>query len=219
MIAVWILLGLLCLIAVLLMLPLRLFMRYTPEDDLSFYVKVLFFKFDVTGKTEQENKPDQPVPKKTDGGLIQQLLSFLGLSDVKSIADAKRSLDAKGLSGTFNELFAVVKPLVGRIFRLLHHCSFRKFDLQIHVAGDDAADAAFDYGIICAAVYPLVGLLESVIRFRRRSVDIQCDYSREKTDVTFFGQLNVRILHLFRLICSLIGENIRRTLRREDKKE
>lgn len=203
MIALWIFLGIIGLIAVLLILPLRLNLRYQREEGLTYYAKFLFFRF------EPSETPNER--------LTQQVFSILGLSDVQNVTNAKRAVNAKGVSTTFRELTSVLKTLLGRIFWLLHHGSFRKFELQIIVGDEDAAEAAFGYGLICAAVYPMVGLLETVIPFRRRTVDIRCDYDQEETHIDFFAQFQIRLWYVLRAFLHIIRKNITQTLEKEGR--
>ena len=201
MIAVWILLGLIALITLLLMLPVRVFVVYSPERGLVYYAKYLFLKIEAA---------EEPNEK-----LIQQIFSILGLSDVRNLTAVRRAVDIKGVSTTFGELFSVIRMLLGRVGWLLKRSCFHHFDLRI-VAGDsDCADVALGYGTICAVVFPLVGLLERAVRFRRKNVAVLCDYNAETTSVTLDLQLNVRLGLVLRALLHVIRENVKRTLERE----
>lgn len=136
MIVVWILLGLLGLIALLLLLPLRINLQYDPENGFRYYARYLFFKF------EPSEEPNEK--------LNQQIFSILGLSDVQTVSNAKQAVSAKGVASTLQELGAVLKTLLDRVFWLLRRGAFRRFRLQILVGGEDAAEAAYGYGLVCA---------------------------------------------------------------------
>ncbi len=203
MIALWIILGILALIALLLSLKLRIFLVYLPDGRLDIYVKYLFFTFRAS---------DEPNEK-----LMQQVFSILGLRDIGSVANAKHAIDAKGVSTTLNELLSVLKMLLNRAWWLLKRGVFRQFRLRIVVGEEDAADAAYGYGLVCSAVYPLVGLLDSAFRFRSRSVDVRCDFDAETTLVEFHGQFNIRLWPILCALIHVVRENVRRTLAKESQ--
>ena len=204
MIVLWILLGIVALITLLLLLPMRVFIAYSPQSDLVLYAKYLFLKLEMA---------EEPNLK-----LRQQILGILGLSDIKSAASVKRAVDAKGISTTFFELVSVIKMLLGRIGWLLKRGIFRRFDLQIISGGTDAAETAFGYGQICAAVYPFIGLLDTAFRFRRRNIDIRCDYAAEETSMSISLQFNVRLGLVLRALIHVIREHVKRALEQEGRK-
>lgn len=203
MIALWIFLGLVALIVFLLLLPIRVFVAYTPDEELVLYAKYLFLKLELS---------EEPNLK-----LRQQILGILGLSDIKSVASVKRAVDAKGISTTFLELISVIKTLLGRVGWLLKRGVFHRFDLQVINGGDDAAEVAFEYGQICAAVYPFIGLLDTEFRFRRRNIDLHCDYTATKTVMDISLQFNVRLGLVLRALIHVIRENVKRTLEQEGR--
>ena len=203
MIALWIILGIFALIALLLSLTLRIFLVLTPGGTLDIYAKYLFFTI---------RAGEEPNEK-----LTQQIFSILGLSDIGSVANAKHAIGSKGVSTTLTELLGVLKTLLDRVWWLLKRGVFKQFDLRITVAEKDAADAAYGYGLVCSAVYPLMGLLDAASRFRRRNVDIHCDFEEETTSVSFLAQFNIRLWPVLRALIHVIRENVKRTLAREKK--
>lgn len=201
MIALWIVLGIFALIALLLSLRLRIFLHWTPDGTLDIYAKYLFLTFRASDEPNDE--------------LVQQIFALLGLRDVGSVANAKHAIDTKGVSTTLTELGSVVKLLLDRVWWLLRRGVFRRFDLRIVAGEADAADAAYGYGLICAAVYPLMGMLDAGLRFRRRNVDIRCDFDSPHTTVEFFAQYNIRLWPVLRALLHVIRENTKRMLAKE----
>lgn len=218
MLALWIILGILALLALLLVLPLRIYLKYDADGGLRYRVKYLFL---TLTDSEAPEKPEQPVKKaaeaektRSGSGMAAKLLSFLGLEDVSSAANAKKALNEKGLAEMIHSVFGAVKALFSRISRLMCHGEFRRFDLRIVVGDTDCADAAMNYGELCAAVYPLLAFLESRLKFRRRNVDLRCDFSAESTEAVFDGQLNYRPVYLLGFLLGLVGQYLR-----QDKKK
>ena len=203
MIALWIILGIFALIALLLSLKLRVFLVYLPDGRLDIYVKYLFFTFRASEEPNEE--------------LTQMVFSVLGLRDIGSVANAKHAINSKGVSTTLNELLGVLKTLLSRVWWLLKRGVFKQFNLRIVVGEEDAADAAYGYGLVCSAVYPLVGLLDGAFRFRRRSIDVRCDFDAETTSVDFLAQFNIRLWPILRALIYVIRENVKRTLAKESQ--
>lgn len=203
MIALWTILGIFALIALLLSLKLRVFLVYLPDGRLDIYVKYLFFTFRASEEPNEE--------------LTQMVFSVLGLRDIGSVANAKHAINSKGVSTTLNELLGVLKTLLSRVWWLLKRGVFKQFNLRIVVGEEDAADAAYGYGLVCSAVYPLVGLLDGAFRFRSRSIDVRCDFDAETTSVDFLAQFNIRLWPILRALIYVIRENVKRTLDRESR--
>lgn len=68
MLALWILLGLCAFIALLLLLPLHIYLAFTPEAGFSFYARYTFLTI----------RPDSEPNEK----LMEQVFTLLGLRDV-----------------------------------------------------------------------------------------------------------------------------------------
>lgn len=221
MTVVWILLGIFFFFALLLALPLRIFLRYSPDDGLQYRVKYAFIPLadsqapEKPEKQKPEKTPETQKQNKSSGGAVRTLLSFLGLEDVSSAANAKRAIGEKGLIGTLHGVTAAVGALLRRIGRLLKKGVFQKFDLCIVCGDDDPADAAARYGTVCAAVYPLLTMLDSTMKFRHRRVDVRCDFSQEGTQAMFDGQLNYRPWHFVCFACGLFWQYLKHKTMKE----
>ena len=222
MTVVWILLGILFFFALLLALPLRIFLRYTGETGLQYRVKYAFFPLADSEKPKKaeevaakKQKDPAEKPKKASGGAVQSMLSFLGLEDISSAANAKRAIDEKGLLEVLHGVTEAVSSLLKRTGRLLRKGVFKRFDLRIICGDGDPADAALRYGTLCAAVYPLLTLLDSAIKMKRRKVDIRCDFDAEGMQVSFDGQLNYRPWHFVCFVCGLLWRYLKSRIMKE----
>lgn len=222
MLAVYIILGVFALIVLLLVLPLRVFLHYTPADGFQFRVKYLFLTLaDSTReptpkKAKQQKKPagKPTLQKKKSGGATERLLDFLGLKDVSSKINFKRAVDDKGFIETILGVTAAVKDLIARIGKLVSKSVFRRFVLNITVGDEDAADAAFRYGSVCAAVYPLLTLLDGAMTFKKRTVDIGCNFEQENITAAFDGQLYYRPIHIVAFLFGLIGRYLKQNAKK-----
>lgn len=59
MLALWIILGILALIVLLLALPLRIFLKYTPESGLQYRIKYCFLTLTDSEKIEKPPEKDK----------------------------------------------------------------------------------------------------------------------------------------------------------------
>ena len=138
MLALWILLGLCTFLALLLLLPLHIYLAFTPEAGFSFYARYAFLT--IRPGSEPNEK------------LMEQIFTLLGLRDVSSTANARSAVSAKGVAATLRELGAVLRTLLGRVFWLLHRGTFRRGSLLFAVGAGDAKatevihDAGFALG-------------------------------------------------------------------------
>ena len=179
------------------LLPLHIYLAFTPEAGFSFYARYAFLTI----------RPGSGPNEK----LMEQIFTLLGLRDVSSTANARSAVSAKGVAATLRELGAVLRTLLGRVFWLLHRGTFRRFSLHIAVGAGDPADAALDYGMVCAALYPVLGLLQSAIRFRRPDVAVTCT-EEPQTNVEFSAKFSLRAILIVRAFFHLLAENVRNTL-------
>lgn len=223
MTALWIILGIVAFFALLLMLPLRIFLSYSGEKGLQYRVKYAVFPLADSEKPEKaeaapkKQKSTAEKPKKASGGAAQSLLSFLGLEDISSAANAKRAIDEKGLLEVLHGVTEAVGSLLKRTGRLLKKGVVKRFDLRIVCGDGDPADAAMRYGTVCAAVYPLLTLLGSAMKLKRRKVDIRCDFNNDGIQASFEGQINYRPWHFVCYACGLLWRYIKRNTMKEGK--
>ena len=223
MTALWVLLGIAAFFALLLALPVRIFLQYTAEGGLRYRVKYAFLTLADSEAPEKPQEQTKSTAKKKNGkkeaasagGTVQSLLSFLGLGDVSSAVNIKKAINEKGLLEVLRGVTEAVASLARRIGRLLKKGVFKKFELRIISGDGDPAEAALHYGTLCAAVYPLLTLLDATMKFRGRSVDIRCDFEMEGTQADFDGQLNYRPWHFVCFAGGLLWRYITATLKKE----
>lgn len=222
MVFLWILIGVIALLVLLLVTPLRIFLLYS-GGELNYRVKYGLIPIFASDKPEKERKKPKKAEKASESGEKKKksgaagaLMQMLGLPQLRSAASAKNAVKEDGLLETVRAVLSALRSLLGRIGRLLKKGVFRRFDLTIRVADEDPAEAAFKYGQICAAAYPLLHLLENTLRFRRRKVEILCDDDLSQTEVEFSAQLNYRLWHIVRFLCGLFGNYMKN--RKDDSK-
>ena len=129
MIVLYIFSGILALLAVILFLPLQIYLHYEKDSGFAFRLRFAWIPlFDSKKEKKPKEKKEEPQEKpkkekkdkkeKKGSSALTPLLNFLGLHDVASIANAKKALDKKGLSQMLADLGTAVAQLFGRIGKL-----------------------------------------------------------------------------------------------------
>ena len=100
-------------------------------------------------------------------------------------------------------------PLVGVVLKFLD--GFRRklrvnvLELKLIMAADDPCDLAVNYGRAWAAVGNLMPRLERVFVIQKRNIDVECDFTADKTRVLARLDLTITLGRMLGLVFALIG--------------
>ena len=100
-------------------------------------------------------------------------------------------------------------PLVNVVLKFLD--GFRRklrvnvLELKLIMAADDPCDLAVNYGRAWAAVGNLMPQLERVFVIQRRNIEVECDFTADKTRVLARLDLTITLGRLLGLVFVLIG--------------
>ncbi|MBR4308028.1 MAG: DUF2953 domain-containing protein [Oscillospiraceae bacterium] len=233
MIVLYIFLGILAFLGLVLFLPLHIHLHYSEEAGFRFCLKFAWIPLVDSSKEkkpsapkhqEQQEKPKEEKEKKKDkkkdkktkkkgSPVVSALFGFLGLEDIASVANMKRALDNKGLCTMLSDLGVAVGKIFQRIGRLLGRGVFHQFTLRVIVGDEDAADCAMNYGRICGLIYPTITMLDSAFTYRRRTVDLRCDFNAEKTEIFYEGLLRYRPWDFICFLGGLIINYLKRSVK------
>lgn len=182
-IALAVILGL---IILTMLLRLKFVIEFSEEKKLRFRMKILCFSFG--GKNKKKNKK----PSR----LAQRLKKKFGL-DVFDSEEFKRDVEQGILSDKVSRIVTLVMLFAGQIKWLFSKLRLDKLALLIICGGGDAADAAMEYGLICASVYPMAGYLTANINAKKDAEDIRigCDFDGEAR-LEFKLIISIRIYNL-----------------------
>ena len=193
MLALYIILGILLfivlLIAAILCIPVKILITYTESDGLDYKIKILFYTL----------KSD---PKKhTFIDILNQLkdLQEMDLSQLNNEKTKASSVSKHGLLSTFKEVFGLLKFVLYYLRTLLGSFKIKKLYLDIVCADEeDTAEAAINYGKVCAAVYPVLGFIHSYFKVKEKKerINIACDYMAEKSSFSLDTVLSIRVAHI-----------------------
>ena len=178
------------LLAVLLFLPIYVRLYKDEEGNAKFALKVAFFPI----RLDQKEKP-----KKKDS----QVLDQLGLSHYTSTGNLKKRISEKGLTATLKEFTGILRlffSALGKVARKFRVCRAK---LEIVTAGENAA---MEYGIVCAILYPLSALLQnhSQVRFHAVQMDVRCDFEASQGDISYDLVLRVFVGSLIPILFGIL---------------
>ena len=208
-----ILLAVFCtLIAIALMLNLRIIFVFNTERKLNLTAKLSFITlFDLekqrkskkksNPKSKNKNEDTTTKKKQKPNKIAYYFLEKFGLDPLFDSSKLVIPDGTGGISESVNKVITLISLILGEIPWILRKITVQRFHILAICGGSDAADAAMEYGIVCAAVYPLVGYIEANLNTEKNSTDIQvgCDFENEAYFETDFN-VKLRLIHLVRAI-------------------
>ncbi len=195
----FVLLGLLALLVILLLVPVRLRVRY--ETELAATLWVLCVPVRLASKKEKpktEQKADKPKPKKDAKPGKEEKKK----KDVLALKQHAKELKENGVAAAVEWLKEVAQRVLKAADRLLAAITVTNLAARVDVAGEDAAQTALTYGKICGAVYPALGVVESKLKVKKQDVQIAPAFCLEKTRFCFDVRLKVSVWRV--LVAALV---------------
>lgn len=132
-----------------------------------------------TPNKAEERKKTHKVGKKADNNGNNGLLSKLGLS------------------GDIGETIEFVKQLIlsasKPVKRLIGHIRVSNFYLFITASGEDAAQAAMNYGKINWLVHTALAVLYNTVKLNVKKIDITADFTSGKTEYELSCKVKLRL--------------------------
>lgn len=106
-------------------------------------------------------------------------------------------LSKLGLSGDISETIEFVKQLIlsasKPIKRLISHIRVSNFYLFITASGEDAAQAAMNYGKINWLVHTALAVLYNTVKLNVKKIDITADFTSGKTEYELSCKVKLRL--------------------------
>ncbi len=188
-------------IALVLIARVHVVLRYDLNSDVKLYIRALGLKLG-NKKTPKVTKKREEKP----GKLMQRIKKLFGV-DALEAEGLKSSTEATGISATLERLISVLAMLAGQLGWLVKRLRVHRFRLHA-VCGGDAADAAIEYGVICATVYPIAGAVDASVKTKKNALDIRvgCNFDGEP-DLVFETDISIRVIHLIRALMRTAHQN------------
>lgn len=205
MTALYIILGVLLLIALLLTVRIRVF--FTFDGEATVVLKILFFKKTLVPPPEKKEKKPKP-PKQPKEKSDKQTEK----SKPEELSYLDKIRQKKGLSGLVSLLTGLAKLAGGALKYLASHTVIRKLDVGVAINAGDAASTAITYGRLCSAIYPAVNVITAVTVCRSYNVTVEPIFDSEQQ--TWASAEVHAYLRLFFLVVEGIRAGIRLLLLR-----
>lgn len=186
MIALIIVAVILLLITAILILPLDIFISF--KDD--FYAEVRLFNIRVLKSESTESESDSKKSSKNNSD-IEKAQGILK-KNKKLFVFLK---DKYGFLGATKSVLGLVKDVLHHIKDFLKHIKIKKIEFNLTIASSDAAQTAIDYGIACAAVYPVMAFLSSCAKIEFKSINVKSDFTSNKSSFDFSGIIRMSLIH------------------------
>jgi hypothetical protein len=119
-----------------------------------------------------------------------------------------------GVVETVRMMAQSASSLLQAIFHLLKKGKLKHFKGVFAIGGEDAADAALNYGQVCAVLYPVLGLASSYLTLIHPDLQLYCDYNRTDSDIRVSGVIHISVLRLpvavLRAFQYLVNKNLQK---------
>lgn len=197
----------------LLLIPVRLVFLYDGEKGLQMRVKVLFLTFGGEKEPKKEVAPPTSQEPKKKSPMAERVLRFFRLSHTD--ADGKK----RPMTERLSEAVDLLRLVFGRLTWLLKRVQVKSLRASVVCGGEDASDAAMDYGRACAVLYPLVGYLCNTGKLKKNHTElaVSCDFSREEGEFELYAVLSLRVIFAARAVFYIVRKQIGKSLKGEAK--
>ncbi len=188
MTALFIVLGILALIALLLFSFATLTVDY--NQKLTITAGFLCFHFPIGQK---------PRKKKAKGK---------GKKGAKKAKKEPTALEKKFKAKSFKEkvsfVIEILREVMPQIKYLLSRVRVREFETELRIGTPDAAKTAIEYGSVCSAVYPFLSWAQGYVDISVKRVDITAAFGEEKCSARLHLKLKLRVITLIIAVFKLL---------------
>ena len=176
-------------IVLLAILPLGVSAIYNTHGPL---VRLIVGPVKVTLYPSHKEKKEKPKKEKKKSQQKQ------------AVSANAKSKEKKG--GSFQDFIPLVKTVLQLLDTFRRKLRVNRLEMKLIMAGDDPCDLAVNYGKAWAALGNLMPQLEKVFVIKKRDLEVECDFTADKTLI--FARLDMTIT-LGRLLALVVVYGIR----------
>ena len=194
-----IILAILILIIVLfLLLRIKLIIGFYENGKFEFKTRFLCFTFGGKKPKKEESESNFTKNFKQKSGL-----------DILKKEELKNSIEQGTFTDKVSRLAALVMLFLGQVKYLYSKIRVDRIYTMI-ICGGDGAEAAINYGIVCSAVYPLVGYLDASLNMKKdaQSIEIFCNFENDNK-IEFELILSIRTVFLLKAFFNALKNGTR----------
>ena len=170
--------ALLAIIFIIVLSPVRI--NVSVNDIILVKVKFLFFSVYTFDSREKDEKENNEIVTETDN--IQTKITKI-----------------TGCSNNYDRLVLIIKTLKSllcKFQKLLKHTVIKKFNFNISISGNDAADTAVKYGKVCSVVYPLSTLLCECVNFKPDNISVYSNFNGGQTEFNLGFTVSTKLIYI-----------------------
>lgn len=179
MIGLYVLLGILLLIALILCLRVNLNIKY--KSDLTIYLRILFIKIPIIPQNNKSAKKPKQNKKKQ------------GVDSVKIV----KSEEKEKKSPTLLENLGLIKEVLSVFIKAFaKELKVKLARIHVKVATEDAAKTAILYGAVSGSIALIVELIDSytnLSRLKERSIIVESDFLSDKSEADISISLSISV--------------------------
>ena len=179
MIGLYVLLGILLLIALILCLRVNLHIKY--KSDLTIYLRILFIKIPIIPQNNKSAKKPKQNKKKQ------------GVDSVKIV----KSEEKEKKSPTLLENLGLIKEVLSVFIKAFaKELKVKLAKIHVKVATEDAAKTAILYGAVSGSIALIVELIDSytnLSRLKERSIIVESDFLSDKSEADISISLSISV--------------------------
>ena len=188
----WILTGIIAVILILLIIPLRAHIYNTPEFTVKAgygIIKIDVLKF-IDKFNSKKEKKDTENKKKAKAELKDK-----EKQNTEKKSDAKKE-DTESFAQKLTNIKEFISSAAPAVKFLLNHIVLVNIYLDMKISGEDACETAVNYGkmnALCASVYAVI---KNVFKVKRCRVFITPDFTAEQSDIKYDVKASVLPLYI-----------------------
>ena len=166
-------------------------------------------KIKVFPLPKKDKKPEKKPKKETKSKKEKTSSKKQEKSNKQTQTSGKTETKAKKKKGgPITDFLPLVKVLLKFLDGFRRKLRLNVLELKLIMAADDPCDLAVNYGKAWAAVGNLMPQLERVFVIQKRNIEVECDFTADKTLVIARLDLTITLGRILGLVFLLIGRAI-----------
>lgn len=206
MTAVYIILGILLLIFLILVIPVKVSFAFV-EGVFSFAVWYGFIKVYDSTKPKKEKPKKEKTKKPPAKEVPEKERKEKKKPEILKIFAIKK--EELGLMGAVKYFLDVLLEFLKSILWVVRKIRFDRFKLDLVVASEQADSTAINYGYFCSGIYPVLALLSTNANLKLDEVNISADFEKTAIDFGISFRLKTRLIYFLVLGIKLLGQYIK----------
>ena len=193
--------GILCLLAII---PLGVSAMYDEDGAL---VRIIAgpLRFQIIPARKKAAKPKKKTKEAAPDEKTAKKKKSKKKTSAKTSAQQNAETEKKKSGGPITDFLPLVKVVLKFLDGFRRKLRVNVLELKLIMAADDPCDLALNYGKAWAAVGNLMPQLERVFVIQKRNIEVECDFTADKTKVLARLDLTITVGRLLGLVFVLIG--------------